>query len=210
MAGRIPIEDVTPCVACGRYPAKAVVGELVPISAVSYREGHGALGCNVVWQGPDGRARPFTRMQPGEPGLDRWHAGIKPGLAGRSTVAIEAIRADELPLFERVSPALDLVELMWEYPVREQVSSTSTYALWVDRKRALFSAWYEFFPRSEGAAVGPHGEPVTHGTFATAAKRLRGVADMGFDILYLPPIHPIGRVNRKGRNNALVATKGDV
>src|SRR5437763_1334058 len=267
MTGRFPIEDVTPCVACGRYPAKAVVGELVPISAVSYREGHATLGVNVVWQGPDGRARPFTRMTPGEPGTDRWHAAIKPDLVGRWTFtveafgdpyltwrdavtkkiaagqgaedlandlaegadilaqaekivpvesqaevarAIEALRTDELALFDRVSPGLDLALLMWEYPVREQVSSTSTYALWVDRKRALFSAWYEFFPLSEGAVVGPHGEPVTHGTFATAAQRLRGVADMGFDILYLPPIHPIGRVNRKGRNNALVAAPGDV
>ena len=267
MTGRFPIEDVTPCVACGRYPAKAVVGELVPISAMSYREGHATLGVNVVWQGPDGRARPFTRMTPGEPGTDRWHAAIKPDLVGRWTFtveafgdpyltwrdavtkkiaagqgaedlandlaegadilaqaekivpvesqaevarAIEALRTDELALFERVSPGLDLAELLWEYPVRELVTSTSTHALWVDRKRALFSAWYEFFPRSEGAVVGPHGEPVTHGTFATAARRLRGVADMGFDILYLPPIHPIGRVNRKGRNNALVAAPGDV
>ena len=54
MTGRFPIEDVTPSVSCGRYPAKAVIGELVPVSAVSYREGHHALGVNVVWQGPDG------------------------------------------------------------------------------------------------------------------------------------------------------------
>src|SRR5439155_19538388 len=65
--------------------------------------------------------------------------------------AVEALRDDGLPLFARVSPALDLAELLWDYPVREFVTSTSTQALWVDRKRALFSAWYEFFPRSEGA-----------------------------------------------------------
>jgi starch synthase (maltosyl-transferring) len=267
MTGRIPIEDVAPSVACGRYPAKAVVGELVPVSALSYLEGHGALGCNVVWQGPDGRVRPFTRMRPGGPGTDRWHGTIKPDLTGRWTfiveafadpyltwrdavqkkiaagqgvedlandlvdgaevlkqaeklvptesapevhAAAEALADEELPLFARVSPALDLAELLWEYPVREHVTSTSTRSLWVDRKRALFSAWYEFFPRSEGAVVGPHGEPIRHGTFLTAAKRLRGVADMGFDIVYLPPIHPIGRINRKGRNNALVAAEGDV
>jgi starch synthase (maltosyl-transferring) len=267
MTGRIPIEDVSPSVACGRYPAKAVVGELVPVSAVSYLEGHGALGCNVVWQGPDGRVRPFTRMRPGDPGTDRWQGTIKPDLVGRWTftveafadpyltwrdavekkiaagqgvedlandlvdgaevlkqaellvptesqervhAAAEALADEELPLFARVSPALDLAELLWEYPVREHVTSTSTRSLWVDRKRALFCAWYELFPRSEGAAIGPHGEPLRHGTFLTAAKRLRGVADMGFDIVYLPPIHPIGRVNRKGRNNALVAAGGDV
>ena len=83
MTGRFPIEDVTPSVSGGRYPAKAVVGELVPVSAVSYREGHHALGVNVVWHGPDGRAMPFTRMRPGTPGLDKWHAVIKPDAAGR-------------------------------------------------------------------------------------------------------------------------------
>ena len=90
MTGRFPIEDVTPSVSCGRYPAKAVVGELVPISAVSYREGHNTLGVNVVWQGPDGQAEPFTRMQPGTPGLDQWHAVIKPDVVGRWTFTIEA------------------------------------------------------------------------------------------------------------------------
>src|SRR3954447_8988449 len=73
MTGRFPIENVTPSVSCGRYPAKAVVGELVPVSAVSYREGHNALGVNVVWRGPDGESEPFTRLMPGEPGLDEWH-----------------------------------------------------------------------------------------------------------------------------------------
>jgi len=90
MTGRFPIEDVTPSVSCGRYPAKAVVGELVPVSAVSYREGHHALGVNVVWQGPAGEAEPFTRLSPGEPGLDQWHGVIKPDRVGRWTFTIEA------------------------------------------------------------------------------------------------------------------------
>ena len=90
MTGRFPIEDVTPSVACGRYPAKAVVGELVPVSAVSYREGHHALGCNVVLQGPQGHQGPFTRMQPGEQGQDRWHAAIRPDAVGRWTFTVEA------------------------------------------------------------------------------------------------------------------------
>jgi starch synthase (maltosyl-transferring) len=80
----------------------------------------------------------------------------------------------------------------------------------VDRPRALFSAWYEFFPRSEGVPVPAPGTPPRHGTFATAAARLPGVAAMGFDVLYLPPIHPIGRVNRKGRNDSLMAGPDDV
>src|SRR5215472_9437343 len=74
----------------------------------------------------------------------------------------------------------------------------------VHRQRALFSSWYEFFPRSEGARVSPLGrrKPVS-GTFATAARRLDAVASMGFDVVYLPPIHPIGTTARKGKNNAL-------
>src|SRR5690349_18909510 len=90
MTGRFPIEDVTPSVACGRHPAKAVVGELVPVSAVCYREGHDKLGCNVVWQGPDGRLGPFTRMRPGEPGTDTWLAQIRPDAVGRWTFRVEA------------------------------------------------------------------------------------------------------------------------
>jgi starch synthase (maltosyl-transferring) len=79
--------------------------------------------------------------------------------------------------------------------------------VWVDRPRALYGSWYEFFPRSEGPVVG--GNP-THGTFAQAAERLPAIADMGFDVVYLPPIHPIGKVNRKGKNNTLVAHPDDV
>src|SRR2546425_615900 len=174
MAGRIPIEDVTPSVACGRYPAKAVVGELVPISAISYREGHGALGCNVVWQGPDGRARPFTRMRPGEPGTDRWLGTIKPDLVGRWTFTVEAFGDPYLT---------------WRGGVQKKIAAGQGVE---DLANDIVEA-----PRKPAP-------------FLTAAKRLRGVADMGFDILYLPPIHPIGRVNRKGRNNALVPAEGDV
>jgi starch synthase (maltosyl-transferring) len=267
MTGRFPIEDVTPSVSCGRYPAKAVVGELVPVSAVSYREGHNALGVNVVWQGPDGQPEPFTRLRPGTPGLDEWVGVIKPDAVGRWTFTIEAfadpyqtwrnavvkkigagqgledlandiaegadvldlatkivpeqdqdrvreaaaaLRDDQRTLFARVAPALDLEELLWDHPVRHLVTTTRSYAIWVDRQRALFSAWYELFPRSEGAEVGPDGTPIRHGTFATAAQRLPAVAAMNFDIVYLPPIHPIGRVNRKGRNNTIQARPEDV
>ncbi len=75
--------------------------------------------------------------------------------------------------------------------------------MYVDRERARFGAWYEFFPRSTGAKD-------THGTFKTASKRLPEVADMGFDVVYLPPIHPIGTAFRKGKNNSLRAEKEDV
>jgi starch synthase (maltosyl-transferring) len=73
----------------------------------------------------------------------------------------------------------------------------------VDDERARFSAWYELFPRSTGAAG-------KHGTFADVEKRLPYVKELGFDVLYLPPIHPIGETNRKGRNNAQRGVRGDV
>lgn len=80
--------------------------------------------------------------------------------------------------------------------------------LLVERERAGVGAWYEFFPRSEGARRLKDGT-VKSGTFRTAAKRLPGVSGMGFDVLYLPPIHPIGRLNRKGPNNTLDPRPGD-
>ncbi len=83
-------------------------------------------------------------------------------------------------------------------------ASSTTLELIADRKRAQFSSWYELFPRS--AAVEPNG----HGTFRDVEARLEYVSGMGFDVLYLPPIHPIGRVNRKGTNNSLVADSEDV
>jgi starch synthase (maltosyl-transferring) len=78
-----------------------------------------------------------------------------------------------------------------------------TLSVWVDRRRAVFGAWYELFPRSQS------GDARRHGTFADVIARLPYVRDLGFDVLYFPPIHPIGRVNRKGRNNALTAAKDD-
>jgi len=263
--GRFPIESVTPVVDCGAYPAKAVVGERVPVSAVSYREGHDALGACVLWWAPDGTARPPVRMAPGEPGLDRWHATVLPDATGQWAFAVQvfgdpyltwrdtvlkkvdagqgvreldndlafgalvldraakevpdaqadlvtraatALRDPALALGARIGPALDLAGLLWANPVQDLVTTGERYRLWVDRPRALYSAWYEMFPRSEGART--VGRTTRHGTFGTAARRLPAIAEMGFDVLYLPPVHPIGRVNRKGRNNALAAAPGDV
>ena len=95
----------------------------------------------------------------------------------------------------------DVVTLLSAHPLRELVTSSAPHQLWVDRQRALYGAWYELFPRSEGAHVPPDGGPMRGGTFRTAMKRLPAVAQMGFDVVYLPPIHPIGEVNRKGPNS---------
>ena len=93
-------------------------------------------------------------------------------------------------------------------PLQSLVTVGSDRDLLVERERAGVGAWYEFFPRSEGAKLRKDGT-VKSGTFRTASKRLPAVARMGFDVVYLPPIHPIGRTNRKGPNNSLTPGPGD-
>ncbi|SBW28237.1 Alpha-1,4-glucan:maltose-1-phosphate maltosyltransferase 2 [Candidatus Protofrankia californiensis] len=122
--------------------------------------------------------------------------------------AVSALRDDTLTdPHARIAAACDpaLVDLFTRCPLRELITRSPLYRIWVDRPRALFGSWYEFFPRSEGASL----DPPRSGTFATAAERLPAVAAMGFDVVYLPPIHPIGEVNRKGPNNTLVTGPDD-
>ena len=99
----------------------------------------------------------------------------------------------------------NLGRLMALHPDRSHAASyKKTLLVEVDREKAGFSAWYEMFPRSCGPEAGQHG------TFQDCIKRLPYVAAMGFDVLYLPPIHPIGRKNRKGKNNTPVSTTEDI
>lgn len=93
-------------------------------------------------------------------------------------------------------------------PVRSLVTLSPERTIVVERERAAVGSWYEFFPRSEGAALHEDGS-WTSGTFATAARRLPAIRDMGFDVVYIPPVHPIGRTNRKGPNNTLTAGPHD-
>jgi starch synthase (maltosyl-transferring) len=102
-----------------------------------------------------------------------------------------------------VLEAPEVAGVLRTHPIRELVTVEGPYPAYADRARALYSSWYEFFPRSEGATKDAATGKVTSGTFRTAAKRLDAVAAMGFDVIYLPPIHPIGEVNRKGPNNTL-------
>ena len=128
------------------------------------------------------------------------------------TAAAELLRDTESPPLERLAAALtpDVVLAQATFPVRELLTASESYPLIVHRKRALFSAWYEFFPRSEGAVIDPtHRSKPRSGTLRTAAKRLDAIADMGFDVVYLPPVHPIGTTARKGGNNTLMAGPGD-
>ncbi len=254
--GRIVITDVGPTVSCGAYPAKAVRGERVEVTASVFREGHDAVAANVALTRPDGTTLPFLRMTPSWD--ERWTIEMVPDTEGTWTFAVEAwsdplgtwwhdapLKVDagvdvELTLEEgavlyeraasalpkdlkpvviaalhalrvegppraRLDAALDatVVQVLQQHPVRELITRGADHVLQVDRPTALYGAWYEFFPRSEGATSRKQG------TFLTAAKRLPAVAKMGFDVVYLPPIHPIGKVNRKGPNNSLEAGPKD-
>ncbi|MFJ8086585.1 maltotransferase domain-containing protein, partial [Streptomyces sp. NPDC096205] len=115
--------------------------------------------------------------------------------------AVELLRDDSLPVATRLAAALtpDVDRVLARHPLRDLVTASEPLPLLVERERALYGSWYEFFPRSEGTPENPHG------TFRTAARRLPAIAAMGFDVVYLPPIHPIGTTHRKGRNNTLDA-----
>jgi len=126
--------------------------------------------------------------------LDEWSAHLRAAAAdgggdpaAQKAMALDAARA----------------AIVARYADRS-LAETRSLELVADRKRAGFSSWYEMFPRSASS------EPGRHGTFQDVEARLPYLADMGFDVLYFPPIHPIGRINRKGVNNTLAAKPGDV
>ena len=256
LSGRFPITDVSPSVLGGRRPAAAAVGELVPVTATCFREGHDSLGVEVVLTRPDGTVAAVTRMRPTGTGLDGWAARIRPDSMGlwhftirswgdawatwehRADIKVPAgidadleleegallldahaatlsdsgqskslqraaatLRTATLAPVDRLAAAHDPVieSIIAASPMREHPTDSGPWPLRVQRRRALYGAWYEFFPRSEGAST----DPLRSGTFAQAATRLPAIADMGFDVVYVPPIHPIGHVNRKGPNNTL-------
>ncbi len=97
----------------------------------------------------------------------------------------------------------DFEQVVHHHPVIEHASESDAYTIKVEYNKVLFSTWYELFPRSASLQKG------RHGTFQDCIKLLPRVAAMGFDVLYLPPIHPIGKVNRKGKNNNVRAAAGE-
>ncbi len=294
MPGRIEIDDVAPAVSGGRFPAKAVVGEVIPVSATVWREGHDAVAATLVVRyhgttypllaaGPakiaattadtvdTAAATPPRRkpqLLPMGPGRtpDVVHGQFVPDTVGLWTFRVdgwgdpiatwrkaviaklevgqsEAELSNDLivgaqlleraatgvprqgryPLLEaaaalrtpgdptqRAALALsdETTAVLAQYPLRELLTRGEQFGVWVDRPGARFASWYEMFPRSTGG-WNADGEP-QHGSFVTAAKALPRIAKMGFDVVYLPPIHPIGRVHRKGRNNTVTAAPGDV
>jgi starch synthase (maltosyl-transferring) len=267
--GRIPVVDVSPVVEGGRWAAKAVVGEAVPVRATVFREGHDAVGATAVLIGPDGRDRARARMVEIAPGLDRLEALLVPDAPGswglrvegwsdpygtwshdatikvRAGIDVElmlvegarlleraasrtdasampdattalndallALRDTSRPPLARLAPAISApVRAAFDaFPLRDHVSPSPVYPLVVDRPLALAGAWYEMFPRSEGASYDAATQQWTSGTLTTAARGLPRIADLGFDVVYLTPVHPIGTTFRKGRNNALTAQPGD-
>ena len=138
---------------------------------------------------------------------ERAATGVPKAQRGPLEAIPAALRDLARPPRERLEQAMApaAVKVLRDFPVRELVTGSAARRVWVDRARALYGSWYELFPRSEGASI----DPPRSGTFRTAMERLPAVAEMGFDVVYLPPIHPIGRVNRKGPNNTMTPGPDD-
>ena len=121
--------------------------------------------------------------------------------------AIAGLRDARLSPAARLAAGLDdeLWAMLAAHPIRDLETACGPWPVYVDRRRALFGSWYELFPRSEGSSL----DPLRSGTFQDAAERLPAIAEMGFDVVYLPPIHPVGTINRKGPNNTLSPAPGD-
>ena len=189
MISRIAISDISPAVYFGGefLPVKAVAGETIQISATAVIEGHEKLAAQAVLHDSKGKVVSRADMKETWPGTNRYEGSITIPAQGDYFFVIEADSTSQY---------------------RTVYGSTEKYPIRADRERALVGSWYEFFPRSEGAIKNTDGT-ITSGTFITATKRLPAVAAMGFDVLYLPPIHPIGVAYRKGPNNSLTAGPND-
>jgi starch synthase (maltosyl-transferring) len=123
---------------------------------------------------------------------------------GEELARAAADGATELRAVQALALDATLAEVARRHPDRSLAVTSAELPLWAQRTRAGFSTWYELFPRSASS------EPGRHGTFRDVETRLPAIAAMGFDVLYMPPIHPIGREQRKGPNNTLVAGPDDV
>ena len=146
--------------------------------------------------------------------LERVRRQLPRGTAAEKSVvdaALKAAKDAKRPVEARLAQlqSAELLAVLDAHPLRDLLSTYGPFPVFVDRELALYGSWYEFFPRSEGATVDPDTGKVVTGTLRTAAERLPAVRAMGFDIIYLPPIHPIGEVNRKGPNNTLTPGPDD-
>jgi starch synthase (maltosyl-transferring) len=192
MIGRFPILDISPVTVFGGelIGAKAIPNERLPISATIIREGHDTFQAFAILVDPKGKEVARVAMREIWPKSARYEALLTPDKVGNWSFYIE-VSAENPGDFKKTL-----------------VSKSDIYPIKVERERALVGSWYEFFPRSEGATKNQDGS-ITPGNFKSAAKRIPAVAEMGFDVLYIPPVHPIGYAHRKGKNNSLVAQPGD-
>ena len=192
MIGRFPILDISPVTHFGgeMIGAKAIPNEEIPVQATIIREGHESFEAYVILI--DSRGKEVSRVSMREiwPKSNRYEGRIRPTSQGLWSFYIE-VSAENPGDFKKTLS-----------------SASERFTINVECERALVGSWYEFFPRSEGAVKNPDGS-ITSGTFKTAAQRIPAVAEMGFDVLYLPPIHPIGYAHRKGKNNSLEAKPSD-
>src|SRR5947208_3079962 len=215
---RIQIQRVTPQIDCGRYPVKRIEGDRVEVTAIIFRDGHEALGAAIRYK-PAGATRwqeaPLEAL-----GNDEWAGSFVVDHAGSWFYRVEAwvdriasyqeeIRrkvdagqadlrgelAEGAVLFGVESVTADEV-LAKKAGDRSGKSWSQTFEVDVDRELARFGSWYELFPRSWGG-------------FEGVRAVLPQLAELAFDVVYLPPVHPIGRTNRKGRNNMLGAGPND-
>ena len=189
MISRIAISDISPAVFFGGefLAVKAIPGERFTVSATAIIEGHEKLTAQVVLHSSNGKVISRSAMTEIWPGSNRYEGEVLIPAEGDFFFIVEA---DSSSAYRTVLGSSE------KYPIR------------ADRERALVGSWYEFFPRSEGAIKNSDGT-ITSGTFKTAAKRIPAVAAMGFNVLYLPPIHPIGISHRKGANNTLTPKDTD-
>ena len=217
---RIEIQDVWPSLDCGRWPAKRTLGETLAVSATIFADGHDVLRAAVRYRGRGARRWQEAPME--HLGNDRWLGSFEANVLGRweysvaawvdrwaswrheldrkvevGQASFESELAEGAALLGVASLTLDdALEAEPELPPEAEISLPAPLELIVDRERARVGAWYELFPRSFGGLAG-------------VERVVPRLAELGFDVLYFPPIHPIGTTHRKGRNNTLEAGPGD-
>lgn len=179
-ADRIVIEQVSPQVDDGRFAVKLILGSTLDVQARVYIDGHAPLKVALLWRAADQTQWQCAPMRC--LGNDLWTAQCIPERLGRHYYTVQAwVDTGDAPHRTRQCPI---------------------FPLQVERREAEYSSWYELFPRSMG-------KPGEHGRLLDVIAELPRIQAMGFDVLYFPPIHPIGITNRKGRNNSLTAQPGD-
>ncbi|MEJ2113196.1 MAG: alpha-1,4-glucan--maltose-1-phosphate maltosyltransferase [Flavobacteriaceae bacterium] len=184
---RVVIDYISPQINCGEFYIKRVVNEIVNVDANVLVDGHDVIAASVLYKHENDKKWSETRMH--LINNDEWKASFLVTKQGFYTYKVEGW----------VDYALN-----WQHGIHRKIDDNQHVTSELLEGKARFSTWYEFFPRSASETKG------VHGTFKDCERLLPRVAKMGFDTLYFPPIHPIGEVNRKGKNNTTTAHEGDV